>query len=134
MVSDIDEAGGQETVKLISEAGGARPPSGVRMFSEAADVAALVEAAVERFGRLDCACNKCRDRGQVARSPKQSIENYEKVLAGAQNLARHLPVASRPKSGRCIEQGGGAIVNLASVAGLIGFPGPLTLLLPRSMR
>lgn len=119
MVSDIDETGGQETVKLISDAGGEAAFRRADV-SEAADVAALVEATVERFGRLDCACNNAGIEGKVAPLAEQSLENYEKVLAI--NL-RGTFLCLQAEIRQMLEQGGGAIVNLASVAGLIGFPG-----------
>ena len=119
MVSDIDEAGGEETVRLIGEAGGeaAFMPADV---SAPEDVTALIAATVERFGRIDCACNNAGIEGRVAPLAEQSLDDYEKVLAI--NL-RGTFLCLQAEIRQMLKQGGGAIVNLASVAGLIGFPG-----------
>ena len=54
MVSDIDEAGGRETLDQIERSGG----EGAFRAADVADgsqMAALVKEALETFGRLDCA-------------------------------------------------------------------------------
>ncbi len=119
MVSDIDEAGGQETVRLIGEAGGEAAFTRADV-SAPEDVTALIAATVERFGRIDCACNNAGIEGKVAPLAEQSLDDYEKVLAI--NL-RGTFLCLKAEIRQMLEQGGGAIVNLASVAGLIGFPG-----------
>lgn len=119
MVSDIDEAGGQETVKLIRDAGGEAVFTRADV-SAPEDVTALIAATVERFGRLDCACNNAGIEGRVAPLAEQSLDDYEKVLAI--NL-RGTFLCLKAEIRQMLKQGGGAIVNLASVAGLIGFPG-----------
>ena len=56
VVTDIDEAGGQETLHLIEEAGG----TGLFLRSDVGvepDVEAMVNKTVEAYGRLDCAVN-----------------------------------------------------------------------------
>src|ERR1051326_8145370 len=62
VVSDIDLAGGEETVRLIASAGGEATfvPADV---SVAGDVEHLIAATVERFGRLDCAHNNAGIEG-----------------------------------------------------------------------
>ena len=119
MVSDIDEAGGQETVKLIRDAGGEAVFTRADV-SAPEDVTALIAATVERFGRLDCACNNAGIEGRVAPLAEQSLDDYEKVLAI--NL-RGTFLCLQAEIRQMLKQGGGTIVNLASVAGLIGFPG-----------
>ena len=119
MACDIDEAGGQETVKLIRDAGGEAAFTRADV-SAPGDVTALIAATVERFGRLDCACNNAGIEGRVAPLAEQSLDDYEKVLAV--NL-RGTFLCLQAEIRQMLKQGGGAIVNLASVAGLIGFPG-----------
>ncbi|MGY6567521.1 MAG: SDR family oxidoreductase [Salinarimonas sp.] len=119
MVSDIDEAGGQETVKLIRDAGGEAVFTRADV-SAPEDVTALIATTVDKFGRLDCACNNAGIEGRVAPLAEQSLDDYEKVLAI--NL-RGTFLCLKAEIRQMLKQGGGAIVNLASVAGLIGFPG-----------
>src|SRR5689334_14156385 len=66
VVADVDEAGGQGTVELIGAAGG----EAVFVRADVADeeaVAALVETAVTRFGRLDYAHNNAGLEGTFDR-------------------------------------------------------------------
>jgi NAD(P)-dependent dehydrogenase (short-subunit alcohol dehydrogenase family) len=63
-VADIDAEGGEETVRGIKVAGGEAifVPTDV---SRAEDVAALVDKALERWGRLDCAFNNAAILGEI---------------------------------------------------------------------
>lgn len=119
MVSDIDEAGGEETVRLIGDAGGEAVFTRADV-SAPEDVTALIATTVDKFGRIDCACNNAGIEGRVAPLAEQSLDDYEKVLAI--NL-RGTFLCLQAEIRQMLKQGGGAIVNLASVAGLIGFPG-----------
>jgi NAD(P)-dependent dehydrogenase (short-subunit alcohol dehydrogenase family) len=56
LVSDIDSARGQATVERIERDGGSASFCRTDV-SKAADAQAMVRAAVERYGRLDCAVN-----------------------------------------------------------------------------
>ncbi len=82
------------------------------------DLKALVRFAVERFGRLDYAVNNAgvSGRGSILELKKEFVENVLSVnLAGMfWALQAELPE---------IEKNGGAIVNTASVGGLVGVPG-----------
>jgi len=87
-------------------------------ISRAADVEALMNAAVDRFGGLDVLVNNA---GVVLANSalETSEEEWDRILAinlkGAWLCAR----AAVP---HMIRRGGGAIVNVASNAGLVGFP------------
>lgn len=119
MVSDVDAEGGAETVALIREAGG--DAGFVRAdVSVPADVEALVKATVETFGRLDCACNNAGIEGLVVPLVEQPLDNFERIMAVN---VRGTFLCLQAEIAQMLRQGGGAIVNLASVAGLIGFPG-----------
>src|SRR5262245_22734182 len=66
VVADIVIAGGQETVRLIQNAGG--EAIFVRVdVAKTADVEALVQQTVATYGRLDCAHNNAGIEGQAAR-------------------------------------------------------------------
>lgn len=118
-ISDINAEGGEETVDLIRKQGG-------DAFFMAADVAnpadvdALVAKTVERFGRLDCACNNAGIEGKIVPFAEQPLDNFDRVIAV--NL-RGVFLCLQSEIRQMLKNGGGAIVNLASVAGLIGFPG-----------
>ena len=119
VVSDVNVAGGEETVALIEKA------AGKAIFvkadvSKPSDVAALVDAAAKAFGSIDCACNNAGIEGVIAPMSEQTVENYDAIMAVN---ARGVFLCLQAEIRHMQKNGGGAIVNLASVAGLIGFPG-----------
>jgi NAD(P)-dependent dehydrogenase (short-subunit alcohol dehydrogenase family) len=119
MVSDVDTKGGEETVEMIRKDGGEADFMKADV-SSAGEVAALVDKVVETFGRLDCACNNAGIEGKVIPMADQPEANYDAVM-GVNAKGTFLCLQAEIKQMQ--KNGGGAIVNLASVAGLIGFPG-----------
>ena len=116
IVADTDAAGGEETLAQIRQAGG----DGLAIradVTDAADVAALVERAVAAYGRLDCAHNNAGIEGPRAALHEYPEEAWDRVLAV--NLTG-VWRCMRREIRQMLAQGGGAIVNTASVAGLIG--------------
>ena len=116
-VSDIDEAGGQETAGLIEEA------DGEAFFiktdvSNPANCEALVRRTVEKYGRIDYACNNAGIGGEQNLTADYSLEGWQKVigvnLSGVFYCMKHEIPAM-------LETGGGAIVNMASVLGQVSF-------------
>ena len=119
VVSDIDAVGGQETVDLVRTGGG--EASFIRAdVSSPADVAAMVQHVIATYGRLDCACNNAGIEGKIAPLADQAEASFDRVLSV--NL-RGVFLCLRAEITEMLKTGGGAIVNLSSVAGLIGFPG-----------
>lgn len=119
VVSDIDQPGGEETVSLIKGRGG----DAVFVRADVSDpegVARLVDETVNVFGRLDCACNNAGIEGRIAPLADQTVENFDAILNV--NL-RGTFLCLRAEIRQMLANSGGAIVNVASVAGLIGFPG-----------
>jgi NAD(P)-dependent dehydrogenase (short-subunit alcohol dehydrogenase family) len=118
-VADVDGESGPETVRLIEAEGGHA------MFvradvSRPADVAAMVAATVDAFGGLDFAHNNAgvaTGGPPVAEFPDADWDRAIGVmLTGVYHcLKQEIP--------RILERGGGAIVNTASGAGLVGFAG-----------
>lgn len=119
VVSDIHLEDGEETVALIKDAGGEAVFIACDVSDEDA-VNALVAETVKTFGRLDCACNNAGIEGTIAPLVDQTIEDFDTVIAV--NL-RGTFLCLRAELRQMVANGGGAIVNLASVAGLVGFSG-----------
>ena len=116
VVSDIDEKGGQETVRRIGGAAAFfRADS-----SKAADNEALVTEAVKRFGALHVAVNNAGIGGPIAPTGEYPTDGWDKVIAinlsGVFYGMRHQIPAMK-------KAGGGAIVNIASILGQVGFRG-----------
>lgn len=119
VVSDIDPVGGQETVDLVKAKGGEAVFIQADV-SKSSDVSAMVQKAVATFGRLDCACNNAGIEGKMGPMADQTEESFDRVLSV--NL-RGTFLCLRAEITQMLKSGGGAIVNLSSVAGLIGFAG-----------
>ena len=114
------ELEGDETVGLIRAAGG----DGLFVktdVSKGSEVAALVQKAVEKFGCLDIAFNNAGIEGAWVPIIRQSEEDWDRTininLKGVW-LCLKYEIRQMLKQG-----GGGAIVNMASVTGLIGSVG-----------
>lgn len=119
MVSDINAEGVEETAKMIGKAGGEAAFLKADI-AEQAEVEALVAKTIETFGRLDCACNNAGIEGQMAPLADQPMDNYDRIMG---INARGTFLCMQAEIAQMLKTGGGTIVNLASVAGLIGFPG-----------
>jgi NAD(P)-dependent dehydrogenase (short-subunit alcohol dehydrogenase family) len=116
VVADIATEGGEETVRRIRAAGG--EATFVRAdVSRAGEVAALVEAAVARYGRLDCAHNNAGILGPLGSLLDCPDEAFEQLMAVNLRGVWHCLRAEIPAM---LAHGGGAIVNTASGAGLHG--------------
>jgi NAD(P)-dependent dehydrogenase (short-subunit alcohol dehydrogenase family) len=134
VAADVDEAGAAETVRLVEAGGG--EAAAVRVdVTRAADCAAAVDLAVARFGGLDLAVNAAGVGGVEARTADYPEDDWHRTLAvnltGVWNAMRaELPAILARTTGRAAAgqaapgeaAAGGAVVNVASVAGLVGFP------------
>lgn len=119
VVSDIVEDGCKETVAMIEKAGGTAIFK-VADVSKPADVAALIDTTFATYGRLDCAVNNAGVEGQIAPFIDQPEANFDKIIEV--NLKGTF-LCLQAEMTAMMKTGGGAIVNLSSIAGLIGFPG-----------
>ena len=119
VVSDVDSEAGEETVVIIQKEGGEATFIKADV-SSASQVDALVRKTVETYGRLDCACNNAGIEGEVVPLTDQPDENYDAIMS---INAKGTFLCLKAEIKQMVKDGGGAIVNLASVAGLIGFPG-----------
>ncbi len=120
VVSGRREPEGEETVELVSAAGG----DGLFVkadVSKASEVDALIQKAVERFGRLDIAFNNAGIEGVWVPIIKQSEEDWDRTIDI--NL-KGVWLCLKYEIRQMLKQGsGGAIVNMASINGLIGAAG-----------
>jgi NAD(P)-dependent dehydrogenase (short-subunit alcohol dehydrogenase family) len=120
VVAGRRETEGKETIELIRSAGG----DGLFVqadVSKASDVDALVRKAVDKFGRLDVAFNNAGIEGAWVRIIQQSEADWDRTidinLKGVW-LCLKYEIRQMLKQG-----GGGAIVNMASIQGLVGSAG-----------
>lgn len=117
VVSDINEVGGQETVGMILKL------QGEALFvkadtSRAADNERLVQEAIKNFGALHIAVNNAGIAGPSAPIGEYPIDGWQKVidvnLSGVfYGLHYQIPAL--------LKAGGGAIVNISSILGQVGF-------------
>lgn len=122
-VADLSAEGAAETAALVEKAGG-RATAIAGDVTKAADVERMIEGAVGAFGRLDCAFNNAGIAAyQVGAGGKNtadwSEEGFDRMIAV--NL-KGVWLCMRAELNRMVPQGGGVIVNTASIAGLIGLP------------
>lgn len=119
VASDVDEPGGAETIALIRAQGGDARFSPCDV-SDAAQVAALVDLTTSTFGRLDFAHNNAGIPGAGASVPDTSIDDWRRAIGV---MLDGVFYGMKYQIPAILAAGGGAIVNTASGAGLIGFPG-----------
>ena len=120
-VVDMNVEGGEETVQLIKESGG----DAILVHADVASsdgVREMVAKTVESFGRLDCAFNNAgvgggRDRRLTA---DYAEEDWDRVISI--NL-KGVWLSMKAEIPQMLLQGGGAIVNTASIMGLIATAG-----------
>jgi len=114
VVSDVNDAGGEETAALIREAGGLAVFQHCNV-ADPAEVKALVARAVSEYGRLDFAHNNAGINNMGADEYQDEI--WDRSLAI--NLSGVM-YCMREEAEVMLAQGKGAIVNTASINGLVG--------------
>jgi NAD(P)-dependent dehydrogenase (short-subunit alcohol dehydrogenase family) len=118
VLADVDEHGGEETARLVREAGGDALHVTCDV-TDSAHVDAAVASAVERFGRLDCAFNNAGIGGESTRLADYEEEAWHRVIAV--NLTGVF-LCMKSELRQMVAQRSGAIVNAASLVGVIGYP------------
>ena len=116
---DRDGAAAEATAGIIRQNGG-DALAVTADVTKSADVKAYVKAAIDKYGRIDCFFNNAGIEGKVPPIAEYDEAVFDAVIGvnvkGVFLGLRHvLP--------EMIRQGGGAVVNTASVAGLVGTPG-----------
>ncbi|SFR47062.1 NAD(P)-dependent dehydrogenase, short-chain alcohol dehydrogenase family [Marinobacter daqiaonensis] len=118
VVSDIDVQGGEGTVAAIAAAGG----EAVFIPCDVSDndaVSALIERSVATWGRLDIAFNNAGVDIEKSKLADGDVETYDRIM---DTNVRGVWLCMKHQIPVMLEQGGGAIVNTASVAGLGAAP------------
>jgi NAD(P)-dependent dehydrogenase (short-subunit alcohol dehydrogenase family) len=118
-VADVDEQGGKETAALVSEEAGGEADFVRADVTQADEVEAMVDKAVARWGHLDCALNNAGTTGVSAPTADYTLDDWNRAIA--LNLTGVF-LCLKYELPAMLERGG-AIVNMASGAGLVGFPG-----------
>ena len=111
MCSDVDAQAAEATAELINESGGEAQGMGLDVTDEQ-DVQNALQASIDRFGKLNVLFNNAGVGGGFTWD--QTIDvNLTGVFYGVAHGARLFA-----------DQGGGVIINTASIAGLVGLTGP----------
>jgi NAD(P)-dependent dehydrogenase (short-subunit alcohol dehydrogenase family) len=120
VVADVDPRGGEETVSEVEKLGAQS------MFiscdvSKKADIQALVAETITAFGRIDFACNNAGIHVQLPESFTEiKEETWDRIIAI--NL-KGVFLCMQCEVEQMLKQGGGVIVNIASLAGILAEPG-----------
>lgn len=119
VIDDISVKGGEETLHMITSAGG--DAIFVKAdVSKAAEVEAMVQKTVETYGRLDCAFNNAGVGESLKRVHKTTEDNWDRIMAT--NL-KGVYLCMKYEIPHMLKQGKGAIVNTASLAAFKGLAG-----------
>ena len=119
VVADYNAEGGQRTVAMIKNAGGEAVFVATDV-SNPKDAESIVARTVEKYGRLDCAFNNAGIEGEFVTTPECSIDNWRRVISINLDGVFY---CMKYEIAQMLKQGGGAIVNTSSGAGLVGLPG-----------
>jgi NAD(P)-dependent dehydrogenase (short-subunit alcohol dehydrogenase family) len=119
VVADVAADGNKQTARVIEQAGGQALAVPCDVTRED-DIKAALEAAVERFGRLDIAFNNAGIEQPIKPAHEISQDEWDRLVAV--NL-RGAFLSMKHEIELMLKHGGGAIVNTSSGAGVKGFKG-----------
>jgi NAD(P)-dependent dehydrogenase (short-subunit alcohol dehydrogenase family) len=119
LLADVVEEGGNQTLKMVQDLGA------IAIFvkcdvSKWSDVDAAVAKAVTTYGRLDCAFNNAGIEGDGGNTHECTEENWARVMSI--NLTG-VWLCMKAEIAQMLKQGGGAVVDTSSGAGLAGIRG-----------
>jgi NAD(P)-dependent dehydrogenase (short-subunit alcohol dehydrogenase family) len=117
VVADVDEDGNRETAAQIEDLG-SDALAVTCDLREPAAVQAAIEATVDEFGRLDYACNNAGIEQRSVKTADLAVEEWDRLL---ETNLRGVFLSMKHQI-PAIREHGGAIVNVASGAGIRGFP------------
>lgn len=115
-IADVNAAAGEEIAQLIRERQSEAlfVPTDV---GDAAAVQALIQTIVATYGRLDCAFNNAGIEGLPTRTADASEDDFDQIM---RVNVKGVWLCMKYELQQMVAQGGGVIVNTASVAGLVG--------------
>jgi len=119
VVADVDLTTGEETARGIAEAG-AEAIFLQADVSKGEQVKGMIDKAVTTYGQLDYACNNAGVAGTMAPLAECTEESWDRTILV--NL-KSVWLCMKCEITQMLKQGGGAIVNTSSVAGLVGLQG-----------
>src|SRR5580700_6130291 len=119
MIADYVPTGAEQTAKMIKDAGGTASCVAADV-SVTKQVEMMVATTVETYGRIDGAFNNAGIEGKMSDTVAHTEENFDRIMAI--NL-KAVWLCIKYEIPQMLRQGGGSIVNTASVAGLVGFEG-----------
>ncbi len=109
---------GEETVKLVKDAGS----EGIFVKTDVTkedDIRSLVEQSTKKFGRLDYAFNNAGIEESMTPLVDQRSDIFDRII----NVnVKGVWLSMKYEIPEMIKSGGGSIVNMSSVAGVMGFP------------
>jgi NAD(P)-dependent dehydrogenase (short-subunit alcohol dehydrogenase family) len=119
LAADVSDSSGQSVAAEVA-AGGHTCVYVHADVSKERDVAAMIELALSEYGRLDVLFNNAGIEGEQAFTGDATLDNWERVIdVNLKGVFLGLKYGIRAM----LRGGGGAIINNASVAGLVGFAG-----------
>lgn len=119
MVSDVNDDGGKETVRYITDNGGAAHYFRCNVASPE-ECETLVQSTVNHFGHLDVACNAAGIGGDMGRTAQHGIESWQRVIEINLNGVFY---CMKYQLTAMLTGGGGVIVNISSVLGMVSSDG-----------
>lgn len=119
VVVDRDGAAAEATAGIIRQQGG-DAIAVTADVTKSSDVKAYVKATVEKFGRIDCFFNNAGVEGKLKPTVELDESDFDAVIGVN---VKGVFLGLRYVLPEMIKQGSGAVVNTASVAGLVATPG-----------
>jgi NAD(P)-dependent dehydrogenase (short-subunit alcohol dehydrogenase family) len=117
VLSDVHANAGVEAAAMIRSQGGEAIFVAADV-ANAQDVEALVAQTVERYGRLDVACNNAGVGGAAALVADYPLDAWAHVIHTNLDGVFH---GMKYQIAAMLKTGGGSIVNVASILGMVGF-------------
>lgn len=117
VIADLNEELGAKVVAAAKQAGGDARFVHADV-GDPASVQQMVDAALQSFGRLDIAVNNAGIGGEQNPTGEYSVEGWQKVININLNGVFY---SMRYEIPAMLQRGGGAIVNMASILGTVGF-------------
>lgn len=118
VVADTSVDGGHATAAMIVEEGGKALYVNANV-TRGVEVEALIDKAVNYYGRIDCAVNNSTLEEDESPFADADEAQFDRMMAVN---VKGLWLCMKHELRQMMKQGGGAIVNMASTAGLVGAP------------